>query len=71
MKSPGLPELTNSKVKHLASFKTFRMRFCKLHEAIWLPVIDKIFKFSPHFYPFEQVNYLCMTSPQANRIIQF
>ena len=27
-------------------------------------------KFSPHFYPFGQVNYLYMNSPRATRIIQ-
>ena len=31
------------------SFQTSRKRFCKLQEAIWLTVINKIFKISPHF----------------------
>ena len=39
-------------------------------EAIWLTIIDEIFKFSPYFYPFGQVNYLYMNTPQATRIIQ-
>ena len=41
-----------------ASFQTSRKRFRKLQEAIWLTVINEIFKFSPHFVPFSQVNYL-------------
>ena len=35
-----------------------RPKFRKLQEAIWLTVIKEIFKFSPHFVPFSQVNYL-------------
>ena len=38
-------------------------RFCKLQEAIWLTVIEKIFKFPPHFNPFGQVNYIYELSP--------
>ena len=55
---------------HWASFQTPRKRFRKLQEAMWLTVIDEIFKFSPYFYPFGQVNYLYMNTPQATRIIQ-
>ena len=33
-------------------------KFRKLQEAIWLTVINKIFKFPPHFDPFGYVNYL-------------
>ena len=32
--------------------------FCKLQEAIWQTVINKIFKFSQHLDPFGHVNYL-------------
>ena len=46
-----------------ASFQTSRMRFCKLQEAIWLTVINEIFKFPPHFDPFCQVNYFHELSP--------
>ena len=53
-----------------ASFKTSRKRFRELQVAIWLIVIDEIFKFSPHINPFGQVNYLHMNSPEATRIIQ-
>ena len=38
--------------------------------AIGLTVIDEIFKFSSHFIPFGQVNYLYMDSPGTTRIIQ-
>ena len=33
-------------------------KFRKLQEAIWLTVINEIFKCPPHFDPFCQVNYL-------------
>ena len=46
-----------------ASFQTSRKRFRKLQEVIWLTVINEIFKFSPHFYPFGYVNYLYELSP--------
>ena len=32
-------------------------KFRKLQEAIWLIVINEIFKFPPHFDTFCQVNY--------------
>ena len=38
-------------------------RFRKLQEAIWLTVINKIFKFPPYFDPFGYVNYLYELSP--------
>ena len=41
-----------------ASFQTSRKRFRKLREAIWLTVINEIFKLPPHLYPFGYVNYL-------------
>ena len=46
-----------------ASSQTCRKRFRKLQEAIWLTIINEIFKFSPHSYPFDQVNYLYELSP--------
>ena len=42
----------------LASFQTSRKRFPKLQEAIWLTVVNEIFKSPPHFNPFGYVNYL-------------
>ena len=45
-----------------ACFETSGKRFCKLQEAIWLPVIKKICKFLPHLEPFGQKNYLCAIS---------
>ena len=30
---------------------------------MWLTVINEIFKFSPHSYPFDQVSYLYELSP--------
>ena len=44
------------------TFQTSRMRFHKLQEAIWLIVINEIFKFPPHLGPFCQINYLCKLS---------
>ena len=41
-----------------ASFQTSRKRFRKLQEAIWLPVINEIFKFTPRLGPFCEINYL-------------
>ena len=41
-----------------ASFQTFRRRFCKLQVAIWLPVINEIFRFSQHLDPSCQIKYL-------------
>ena len=41
-----------------AGFQASRKRFRKLQEAIWLTVINEIFKFPPHFDPFGYVNYL-------------
>ena len=35
-----------------ASFQTSRKRFRKLQEAIWLTVINRVFKFPPHFDSF-------------------
>ena len=41
-----------------ASFETSRKRFRKLQEAIWLTVINEIFKVPPHFDLFRQVKCL-------------
>ena len=46
-----------------ASFQTCRKRLCKLQEAIWLTVVEEIFKFSPHFYPFGQETICISTLP--------
>ena len=54
----GYPSYPIQKWYIWASFQTSRKRFRKLQEAIWLIVIDEIFKLSPHFDPFIQVNYL-------------
>ena len=40
------------------SFQTSRKRFRKLQEAIWLTVMNEIFKFLPHLDPFGQKDYL-------------
>ena len=56
--SLGYPNYPTQKWYIWASFQTSRKRFRKLQEAIWLTVIDEIFKFSPHFNPFIQINYL-------------
>ena len=45
-----------------ASYQTSKKRFCKLQEAIWLTVINEIFKFPPHFDPFSQVTYFSKLS---------
>ena len=55
--SSGYPKDTTQKWYIWASFQTSRKRFRKLQEAIWLTVINEIFKFPPHFDPFCQVNY--------------
>ena len=68
--SPGYPNYSTQKWNIWASFQTSRKRFRKLQETIWLIVIDEIFKFSPHIYPFGQVNYLYMNSLWATRIIK-
>ena len=56
--SLGYPSYPVQKWYIWASFQTSRKRFCKLQEAIWLTVINKIFKFPPHLDPFGYVNYL-------------
>ena len=40
------------------SFQTSRKRFRKLQEAMWLTVINEIFKFLSHLDPFGQEDYL-------------
>ena len=39
-----------------------RPEFRKSQEAIRIPVINEIYKFPPHSYPFDQENYLCKLS---------
>ena len=56
--SLGYPNYPTQKWYIWASFQTSRKRFRKLQEAIWLTVINEIFKFPPHFDPFGYVNYL-------------
>ena len=56
--SSGYPKDPTQKWYIWASFQTSRKRFRKLQEAIWLTVINEIFKFPPHLGPFCQINYL-------------
>ena len=56
--SSGYPNYPTQKWYIWASFQTSRKRFRKLQEAIWLTVINEIFKLRPHFDPFVYVNYL-------------
>ena len=44
------------------SFQISRKRFHKLQEAIWLTVINEIFKIPPGLGPFCQINYLFQLS---------
>ena len=53
--------IQNTQLKNdtfLLVFQTSKKRFPKLQEAIWLTVINKIFKFPPHFIPSGYENYL-------------
>ena len=54
----GYPSYPIQKWYIWASFQTSRKRFRKLQEAIWLTVINEIFKFPPRLGPFCQINYL-------------
>ena len=56
--SSGYPKYPTQKWCTWASFQTSRKRFRKLQEAIWLTVINEIFKFPPHFDRFGYANYL-------------
>ena len=60
--SSGYPKDRTQKWYIWVSFQTSRKRFRKLQEAIWLTVINKIFKVQPHFDLFCQVNCLCELS---------
>ena len=60
--SLGYPNYPTQKWYIWASFWTYRKRFYKVKEAIWLTVINKIFKLPPNFDPFIQINYLCELS---------
>ena len=53
-----LPELPIQKRYIWTSFQTSRKRFRKLQKAIWITVMNEIFKFPPHLDPFGQENYL-------------
>ena len=45
--------------QHLwASFKASKNRLRKLHEAIWLTVINEIFAFPSYLHVFFKINYL-------------
>ena len=54
----GYPSYPIQKWYIWASFQTSRERFRKLQEAIWLNVINEIFKVLPRFDLFCQVNCL-------------
>ena len=56
--SSGYPKDPTQKWYIWASFQTSRKKFRKLQEAIWLTVINEIFKFPPRLGPFCQINYL-------------
>ena len=49
--SLGYPNYPTQKWNIWASFKASRKRFCKLQEAMWPTVVNKIFKFPPHLDP--------------------
>ena len=55
--SSGYPSYPTQKSNIWTRFESFRKGFRKLQEAIWLTVINEIFKFSPHLDPFGQENY--------------
>ena len=54
----GYPSYPIQKWYIWASFQTSRKRFRKLQEAIWLTVINEIFKFPPRLGPYCEINYL-------------
>ena len=56
--SLGYPSYPIQKWYIEASFQTSRIRFHKLQEAIWLTVINEVFKVLPHLDLFSQVNCL-------------
>ena len=47
-----------NEIRQISRKKLDFAKFRKLQEAIWLTVINEIFKFPPHFDPFGYVNYL-------------
>ena len=47
-----------NEIRQISRKKLNFAKFRKLQEAIWLTVINEIFKFPPHFDPFDYVNYL-------------
>ena len=56
--SSGYPKYPTQKWHIWASFQTSKKRFRKLQEAIWLTVINEIFKLPQRLGPFCQINYL-------------
>ena len=56
--SSGYPKDPTQKWYIWTSFQTSKKRFRKLQEAIWLTVVNEIFKFPPRLGPFCQINYL-------------
>ena len=56
--SLGYPNYPIQKGYIWASFQTSKKRFCKLQKAICITVINEIFKVTPHFDLFCQVNSL-------------
>ena len=55
--SSGYPKDPTQKWYIWASFQTSRKRFRKLQEAIWLTVINEIFKFPPRLGSYCEINY--------------
>ena len=53
----GYPSYPIQKWYIWASFQTSRKRFRKLQEAIWLTVINEIFKFPPRLGSYCEINY--------------
>ena len=47
-----------NEIRQISRKKLNFAEFRKLQEAIWLTVINEIFKFPPQFEPFGYVNYL-------------
>ena len=64
MNSPQDTQITQLKNE------TFGLVWAKLLEAIWLTVVNEIFKFPPHLGPFCQISYLFELS-SVTRVTQF
>ena len=65
-----LPQLHSSKKYNWSRFQTSREKFPKLQKAIWLSVINEIFKFPPQLDSFYQ-GTVCVNHFEATSIIQF